>query len=65
LRLQHFQLFLILSEGLHRKVSHDILELWKKNIRPIYDREMTEMENKEREKSKLEEEVYFRVQTIL
>ena len=30
-------------EGLHRKISHDIMEVWKRNIRPLYDKEMEEI----------------------
>ena len=31
------------AEGLHRKISHDIMEVWKRNIRPLYDKEMEEI----------------------
>ena len=30
-------------EGLHRKISHDIMEVWKRNVQPLYDKEMEEM----------------------
>ncbi len=49
-----------LSAGLHRKVSSDILEIWKKNIRPLYDKEMQEIVESKVKESKLEEKWFFR-----
>ena len=37
-----------ISEGLHRKISRDLLDLWKKNIKPLYDKEIAEVERVEK-----------------
>ena len=34
------------TEGLHRKISHDIMEVWKRNIQPLYDKEMEDIKKK-------------------
>ena len=36
-------------EGLHRKISHDIMEVWKRNIQPLYDKEMEEISKKSKD----------------
>ena len=39
----------VIIEGLHRKISHDIMEVWKRNIQPLYDKEMEEIGKKSKE----------------
>ena len=45
-------ILVFILEGRHRKISQDLLEVWKTNIQPLYEKELEEDEkNKKRNRS--------------